>query len=112
MGEKAGGEGGGVGGDLSGTEEVEKVYDEVDKVVRDLEVRQKPNFITDGTNFDIDVSPEDKAALESLFDMPPDIFTRCLLIRDYARPLRVGSALMTTTSSVSGFKGKKKLISD
>jgi hypothetical protein len=71
------------------------MYDESDAVARDVELRRGADFFPQGTNPEVDVPAKEQFVTDTFFTQDPSIFGNCILIRDYAEPLRVGSALVT-----------------
>jgi len=69
------------------------LYDHADEVAKDLELRRGAEFIPEGSVEGVDVSANEAQEQASIFDTEPSVFKNCILIRDDARPLRVGSAI-------------------
>lgn len=69
-------------------------YDETDAVARDVEERHGADFYPEGTHKEVDMPVNEQHKIDSIFNQEPSIFTNCVLIRDFAEPLRVGSAIM------------------
>merc|ERR1719359_1355800 len=69
------------------------LYDHADEVAKDLELRRGAQFIPEGSLEGVDISANEAQEQKSIFDSEPSVFKNCILIRDDARPLRVGSAI-------------------
>merc|ERR1719424_1497577 len=76
------------------------MYQDSDSVARDVELRRGVEFHPQGTQPEIDMSKQDQFTTDTFFSQDPSIFGHCILIRDFAEPLRVGSALIKTHSSL------------
>jgi len=70
-----------------------KMYSDADEIARYIEKRRPMNFATEGAKVDVDVPADQEETMKNAFEETPDIFSHCVLIRDFATPLRVGSAL-------------------
>ena len=70
------------------------MYDDVDEVSRDIELRGGPGFFPEGTHPEVDMSSNEQHDVAGIFSENVDVFGHCILIRDYAEPLRVGSGLV------------------
>merc|ERR1719424_11273 len=78
------------------------MYQDSDSVARDVELRRGVEFHPQGTQPEIDMSKQDQFTTDTFFSQDPSIFGHCILIRDFAEPLRVGSALMKTKTTLRG----------
>jgi len=78
------------------------MFTEADAVARDAELRRGMEFHPQGSKSNIDVTKQEQFKVDSFFSQDPSIFGHCVLIRDFAEPLRVGSALMEKRSTLRG----------
>merc|ERR1711988_757100 len=69
-------------------------YDGADAVARDVEERHGPEFFPEGTHTEVDMPANVQHKIDSLFNQEPNVFGNCILIRDFAEPLRLGSSLI------------------
>mmetsp|Transcript_161360 Transcript_161360/g.286099 ORF Transcript_161360/g.286099 Transcript_161360/m.286099 type:complete len:1355 (+) Transcript_161360:74-4138(+) len=76
------------------------LYEEADAVARDAELRRGNMFHPEGSKADVDVSKQDQFQVDAFFNQDPNIFGHCVLIRDFAEPLRVGSAMIRKPSTL------------
>jgi len=67
-------------------------YDHAEDVTRDVETRRGAAFFPEGTDASVDMSINDHHEVDNIFGQDPSIYANCILIRDFAEPLRVGSA--------------------
>eukprot|EP00929_Paragymnodinium_shiwhaense_P093228 TRINITY_DN5336_c0_g1_i5.p1 TRINITY_DN5336_c0_g1~~TRINITY_DN5336_c0_g1_i5.p1 ORF type:complete len:1589 (-),score=479.18 TRINITY_DN5336_c0_g1_i5:214-4980(-) len=70
------------------------LYEDADDVAHDVELRHGAEFFPDGTHDDVDMRTNDQHEVDSFFSQDPSVFGNCVLIRDFAEPLRVGSAVV------------------
>jgi len=75
-------------------EPFEQLYDDADAVARDLELRRGHAFYPEGSHQAVDMDDADQSEIPAAFGEEPSVFKDCLLIRDFAMPLRVGSAII------------------
>jgi hypothetical protein len=80
------------------SEPYQYMYDHADAVARDAELRRGVEFHPQGTNPVLDKSKRQQFVTDTFFSQDPSIFGHCVLIRDFAEPLRVGSAMMRKES--------------
>jgi len=73
---------------------LDPIYDASSAAANVLEQQTDIGFVPEGSQSDLDVSPTERNNLIHAFDRKPDIFDGCLLIHDFATPLRVGSAIL------------------
>lgn len=104
-------EGQGDGEKTPATEPFEHMYSDSDSVARDVELRRGADFHPEGTQSEIDMTKQDKFKADSFFNQDPSVFGHCVLIRDVAAPLRVGSAMVKTSSFLRGGASKKNVAS-
>merc|ERR550532_935222 len=83
---------------------MDKAYADADEVARFLEKRRGAEFFPEGSDSRLDMSAAERKELEDVFEERPDIFSKCILIRDFAEPLRVGSAIIKTSDPGSAAK--------
>merc|ERR1712100_172508 len=67
-----------------------------DEVAHDMELRLGASYFTEGSSVAVDMDTTEKYEERSIFTMDPSVFKHCVLIRDFAMPLRVGNALVHT----------------
>jgi len=70
------------------------IYEGGDVAAGFLEKQGGIKFEPEGAQSDLDISPNQRRALIHAFDERPDLFSGCMLIHDFAMPLRVGSAII------------------
>lgn len=75
------------------TPELPIEYTDVDEVAKYLEQRRPMEMQMEGAKPDVDIPVSEEKWVITAFEETPDIFKNCVLIRDFATPLRVGSAL-------------------
>merc|ERR1719329_401762 len=79
------------------------LFEHADEVARDVELRRGAEFFPEGTVPGVDVTAQEENEVQDIFNMDPNaVFGNCMLIRDYAEPLRVGNAIIRTRSSLRG----------
>jgi len=79
------------------------LFEHADEVARDVELRRGAEFFPEGTVPGVDVTALEENEVQDIFNMDPNaVFGNCMLIRDYAEPLRVGNAIIRTRSSLRG----------
>jgi len=71
------------------------MFSEADDVANYLEKRRTVELVPEGARAGVDVTEDEQKEMESIFSEGerPNIFKNCMLIRDFATPLRRGSAL-------------------
>lgn len=69
------------------------MYTDADEVARYLEKRRPVEIATEGAKPDVDIPVSEEESMVAAFEETPDVFRHCVLIRDFATPLRVTSAL-------------------
>uniref|UniRef100_A0A7S1EZS1 DUF8019 domain-containing protein n=1 Tax=Noctiluca scintillans TaxID=2966 RepID=A0A7S1EZS1_NOCSC len=74
------------------------LYHNANKVAHDTEMRYRPSFFPEGTHVGVDMGVNEVHETETIFSQQPSPFANCLLIRDYAMPLRVGTSLQELSS--------------
>merc|ERR1712093_951202 len=75
-------------------------YEESDSVARDVEERHGAEFYPEGTHTNVDMAANAQHKIDSLFNQEPNVFGNCILIRDFAEPLRLGSSLIREGSRI------------
>ena len=81
----------------------EDAFQYTESVIDDAELRNGDDlFVPEGTHSNVDISDTEHHEIDAVFAQDPSIFKNCMLIRDYAEPLRVGSAMMATRSQLRG----------
>merc|ERR1719189_196459 len=75
---------------------MDKAYADADDVAKFIEKRRGAPFFPEGSDSRVDMSASYRKEMEAVFGETPDIFSKCVLVRDFAEPLRVGSAIMKT----------------
>jgi len=78
------------------------MYEDSDSVSRDVELRRGVAFHPQGTKPEVDLTDQEQFTTDSFFSQDPNIFGHCMLIRDLATPLRVGSAMIKMDSKLRG----------
>jgi len=79
--------------DDTGKPEPLPMYADADDAAGFLESQRGSEFFPEGSKSDIDEAPDQRRALKDAFEERPDLFQNCMLIRDFAEPLRLGSAI-------------------
>ncbi|CAK0870648.1 unnamed protein product [Prorocentrum cordatum] len=69
------------------------VYEHSGAVARDLELRAGARFFPEGASAQIDMTENDRHRSDAVFSREPSVFDGCVLVRDFAAPLRVGAAV-------------------
>jgi len=85
----------------------QELFDNADAVARDAELRRGADFWPEGAHEDVDVKAKHLNEANEIFSQEPNIYKNCMLIRDYAQPLRVGSSIITERSILHGSAVKK-----
>lgn len=68
-------------------------YEDASKVEHYLEKRRGVEFYPEGSKPGVDLSNAALKELAEEFEEEPDVFKHCILVRDFAEPLRTGSGL-------------------
>mmetsp|Transcript_5274 Transcript_5274/g.11708 ORF Transcript_5274/g.11708 Transcript_5274/m.11708 type:complete len:1204 (+) Transcript_5274:76-3687(+) len=68
-----------------------QIYNEIDRIAEDHEIRMAPPFYPEGTSMS-DMTVNQLNAIPKSFGEKPDMWSNCMLIRDIAEPFRVASA--------------------
>lgn len=87
------------------------MYAGADGVTRYLE-NGKSNLYFEGARPDVDVPSGDERDLKNIFEETPDIFKSCVLVREFATPLRVGSALTANKQHLLKTGGSKDEVNE
>lgn len=93
------------------------LYNNSDEIARDLETRVTGSFYPQGTHDGVDIPLNEQHRIDSLFEKEPNVFDGCLFVRDFAQPLRVGSAAIdrphgfVSKSNMTTFHERQRAIS-
>merc|ERR1719235_1879112 len=86
------------------------MFDGADEVARDLELRGVQDFFTEGVHPEVDMKTNQVHDILDIFSEDINVFGHCILIRDYAEPLRVGSGLVSKKAkALRGWLASTKL---
>jgi len=85
------------------------MFEHPGEIAHDVELRSDSDLIPEGANIELDVPVNEQHEVDSIFLEDPSIFTHCVLIRDFAEPLRVGSALNAGGERRTKMRGARSL---